>query len=219
MESLEQLSPQKLEKTYVLDTYQAISKTFSHTRSYLWKSVIEFLAMIPKWSILLEVGCGNGRNLVPRKSDMISMGVDLCPAFAEITYHKGLDTILANNLTLPYRSNSVDYILSIAVIHHLATPERRRNAIIEMLRVLKKGGKMLLQVWAMEQPAKSRRKFTQQDNLVKFQNSTKTMTHYRFYHIYRKNELEQVLWTIPGITILKSFWEVGNWVVVLEKTE
>lgn len=42
-----------------------------------------------------------------------------------------------------------------SVIHHFATSERRINAIKELTRVLKVGGKIVLSVWAFEQ--KSRR--------------------------------------------------------------
>lgn len=37
------------------------------------------------------------------------------------------------------------------MIHHLSTPERRRDAFLELLRVLKPGGRCLIYVWAKEQ--------------------------------------------------------------------
>ena len=42
-------------------------------------------------------------------------------------------------------------MISIAVIHHFSTPERRKEAIAELLRIVKPGGKVLIFVWAMEQ--------------------------------------------------------------------
>ncbi|CAB4069303.1 ALKBH8 [Lepeophtheirus salmonis] len=47
--------------------------------------------------------------------------------------------------------NDSDAIISIAVIHHLSTWERRRDALAEMLRVLKVGGRVLIYAWAKEQ--------------------------------------------------------------------
>lgn len=44
-----------------------------------------------------------------------------------------------------------DAAISIAVIHHLASPERRLNAIKELVRILKPKGQALITVWAHEQ--------------------------------------------------------------------
>ena len=52
---------------------------------------------------------------------------------------------------LPFRSESVDAALSIAVIHHIATAERRVRALRELSRVLRVGGRVIISVWAMEQ--------------------------------------------------------------------
>ena len=41
--------------------------------------------------------------------------------------------------------------MSIAVIHHFSSPERRLNAIKELFRIAKTGGKILIFVWALEQ--------------------------------------------------------------------
>lgn len=54
-------------------------------------------------------------------------------------------------LALPIRSKSVDAAISIAVIHHMSTEERRRRAIEEIVRVLRPGGTALVTVWAMDQ--------------------------------------------------------------------
>lgn len=54
-------------------------------------------------------------------------------------------------LYIPVRDNSIDGCISIAVIHHLATDERRVQAISEMIRVLRVDGKCLIYVWAKDQ--------------------------------------------------------------------
>lgn len=58
---------------------------------------------------------------------------------------------MADNLTLPVRDDSFDAALSIAVIHHFATTERRVRAIRELARILRIGGRLMISVWAMEQ--------------------------------------------------------------------
>lgn len=45
----------------------------------------------------------------------------------------------------------MDAVLSVAVIHHFSTAGRRIEALRELARVLRIGGKILVSVWAMEQ--------------------------------------------------------------------
>ena len=203
-----------IEKKYVYDTYKIISKHFNDSRAYLWESVKEFIESIPKYSIILEVGSGNGKNL--NKNDSFNIAIDLCPDFCKISKNKNIETICGNNLQLPNKDNSIDYILSIAVVHHLSTYDRRLKCISELIRVLKPNGRLLIQVWALEQPKKSRRKFVKQENLVEYKSPDKTISELRYYYVFKKGELEEML-NIFNIKIIFSKWEYGNWVVLVEK--
>ncbi|OMO85742.1 Methyltransferase type 11 [Corchorus capsularis] len=53
------------------------------------------------------------------------------------------------------KTNFGDAAISIAVLHHLSTENRRKKAIEELVRVVKKGGLVLITVWAVEQEDKS----------------------------------------------------------------
>lgn len=205
-----------LEQTYVHNTYQVIAEQFSHTRAYLWKSVKEFIDSLPANSILVEAGSGNGKNMKYRK-DIVNISFDLCSKFCEMTQKDNIDSLIANNLTIPIKSNSVDNVLSIAVIHHLSTYERRLQCLKELVRILKPNGKLLIQVWAFEQSVKSKIQFTKQENLIEFKNPQQTMKEYRYYYVFKKNELDNMVNSIQDIKIVKSFWEVGNWVMIIEK--
>ena len=55
---------------------------------------------------------------------------------------------LADTLAIPLRTNSVDAVLSIAVLHHISTEARRVAALRELLRVLRLGGELLVSVRA-----------------------------------------------------------------------
>lgn len=57
---------------------------------------------------------------------------------------------MCDNLTLPFKDCSLDAVLSIAVIHHFSTTERRVCALRELARVLRIGGRIIITVWAME---------------------------------------------------------------------
>lgn len=205
-----------LEEKFVHNTYQLIALDFDTTRTYLWEGVKDFLDSVEKNSIILEIGSGNGKNLLKRH-DCINIGIDLCSNFCEISTKKGIESIVGNNLKLPILDNIADYVLSIAVIHHLTTEERRFQSIKEIIRVLKPKGKFIIQVWSLKQPEKSRRKFIKQDNFVDFISSNKKTKESRFYHVFLENELENLLLKLNNISIIKSYWELGNYIIIGEK--
>ena len=103
-------------------------------------------------SLILDIGCGNSKNMNYR-DDCNYIGVDICENFINQNKSKNnCNYIIADCVNIPLQSNSIDYILSIAVIHHLSTYERRYKAIEEIYRLLKINGKALIYVWAFEQP-------------------------------------------------------------------
>ncbi len=59
--------------------------------------------------------------------------------------------LVCDALRLPYRDESFDAALSVAVLHHLATRDRRVRVLRELARVLRVGGRVLITVWAKEQ--------------------------------------------------------------------
>lgn len=71
--------------------------------------------------------------------------------------------MISDCLALPFRDECFDAGLSIAVIHHFATTERRVAALKELARVLRIGGRLMVSVWAMEQ---RHRKVLQHTNQV-----------------------------------------------------
>lgn len=66
-------------------------------------------------------------------------------------------------LQLPLRDSVADGVISIAVLHHLATSERRLQALDEMRRVLAPGGRALVTVWAKNQTKRSLTAYLKQD--------------------------------------------------------
>ncbi|XP_071846862.1 uncharacterized protein [Apostichopus japonicus] len=91
------------------------------------------------------------------------IGSDCCCRLADISRARGHEVMVCDNLSLPYRDNCFDAVISIAVIHHFATAERRIQALQELARICRPGGLLMIYVWAMEQ---KHRKFDAQDVLV-----------------------------------------------------
>ena len=205
-----------IEKRFVHDTYQKIAKEFSNTRTYIWPTVKQFLDSIESFSVILEVGCGNGKNLDYR-TDCFNLGLDLCSEFCKITKNKNIETMIANNISIPFKSNSIDILLSIAVIHHLSSLENRLKALNEMIRILKPNGKMMIQVWAYEQHKESKRKFVIGDNYVEFNNKNGDISEKRYYHIFTGKSFNDLILKLNNVVIEKTFLEKGNWISILKK--
>ena len=52
-------------------------------------------------------------------------------------------------MNLPFKPDSFDFAISIAVIHHLSTNTRRLRCMQEIFKVIKPGGSVMICVWAM----------------------------------------------------------------------
>lgn len=99
------------------------------------------------------LGCGNGKNLQVTPNSVV-VGSDNCLELLKIAGDRGGEVGLADCLNLPYRSGVFDSTISIAVIHHLCTEERRIRALQELCRITRPGGSILVYVWAFEQDNK-----------------------------------------------------------------
>ncbi|GMF63670.1 hypothetical protein B5S33_g2715 [[Candida] boidinii] len=148
-------NPQLQESEYVHDVYNHIANHFSQTRYKPWPIVTDFLETRDKYSLGLDVGCGNGKYL-NINSKLYMIGSDHSSGLVNQakSLHKGEinnDLVLSDGLTLPHPTGLFDFAISIAVIHHFSTEERRIQAIVEILRCLHKGGQALIYCWALEQ--------------------------------------------------------------------
>ena len=88
-------------------------------------------------------GCGSGKYLGINPV-IFNIGSDRCQALAQMAREKEHEVMFCDNLALPFRDSSIDAVLSIAVIHHIATAERRVHALRELSRVLRVSAHLLL---------------------------------------------------------------------------
>ncbi|XP_059572502.1 probable tRNA methyltransferase 9B isoform X1 [Alligator mississippiensis] len=152
----------QLEKDHVHHVYEKIAPHFSDARYKAWPKVQKFISNQELGSLIADIGCGNGKYL-HINSKVYKLGCDYCFPLVETARNDGHEVMLCHSLCLPYRNECFDAVLSIAVIHHFSTKERRMQAIKEMARILRIGGQIMIYVWAMEQ---NRRKFEKQDIFV-----------------------------------------------------
>ena len=147
-------STPEIEKKYVHHVYDAIAPHFSSTRFAKWPKVATFLKSLPSGSLVLDAGCGNGKYL-GFSPDCFFIGCDISAPLINICADRGHEVVVADAVNLPYRTGFGDAAISIAVLHHLSTENRRKKAIQELVRIVKKGGLVLITVWAVEQENRS----------------------------------------------------------------
>ncbi|KAK3185801.1 tRNA methyltransferase, has a role in tRNA modification [Lecanicillium sp. MT-2017a] len=204
------------ESTHVHSVYDAIAPHFSSTRHSPWPLVATFLQSLAPGSIGLDVGCGNGKYLGVNPTLHI-LGSDRSEALVRLAKNgqTGCEVAVADGLALPYREGTFDFVICIAVVHHLSTQERRREAVATLLQKLKTGGKALVFVWALEQKG-SRRGWdvgSAQDRMVPWVMRSKGKadeTFQRYYHLYRQGELEEDVVAVGGV-VEESGYERDNW--------
>ena len=163
---------------YMMDTkdfYDIYGYQFDITRKNIWPHVESFLNQIPQWSLVLDVGCGNGKNLKNIKN---AIACDVSTTMCNISRTKDINVLQCDCSRLPFRDSSYDIVISVACIHHLITNDERQKAIDEMYRVLKPRGKLLISVW------KNNDKYVG-DSEVPWRNRVM-----RFYHMYSIDEVK-----------------------------
>ncbi len=211
----------ELEKVH--NVYDIISKHFSTTRKIIWPKVQDFINTFRPNSSIIETGCGNGKNMGTRK-DCMYVGLDTCENLInQAPIQDNCSYIVGNCIDLPFESESFDYAMSIAVIHHLSTESRRLQALQEINRILKTGGEALIYVWAYEQPRFENE--TTQDVNVKWMLQKKYSEKkendeifYRYYHLFKKNELETLISRINTLEIIETGNQYNNWYCVVKKS-
>ncbi|KAM9431905.1 tRNA (carboxymethyluridine(34)-5-O)-methyltransferase alkbh8 isoform 2-T2 [Clarias gariepinus] len=290
----------RLEEQYVHHVYEEISAHFSSTRHAPWPRVRDFLLSLPTDAIMADIGCGNGKYL-GINPQVFSLGCDRSVNLVSICAERGFHSVVCDALSVPLRSSAFDAVISIAVIHHFSTQERRLAAVKELVRLLKVGGRALIYVWAMEQEYKNqkskylktnknqenvenlenqenvelksseqssehrssldetkyemstrqvhagkvsstqaeedcgtetpprlnihtnRTEFVSQDLLVPWHlkgevKSSPGPVFHRFYHVFQRGELEDLCVSVSGVEVQQSYYDQGNWCVILQKT-
>lgn len=235
----------QLEKCHVHDVYERIAEHFSDTRHKPWPRVASFVLSLGPGTLLLDVGCGNGKYLNLADSAGVSrVGCDRSPRLLSICRSNGHQVVQCDAINLPFASGTFDACISIAVIHHMANEDRRLEALREMVRVLRPAGRALVYVWALEQDGSkylkdgrkeakvnrrgeqqlavhvNRTRFQQQDVLVPWHKKSKSdsdQVFHRFYHVFRERELEELCSNLHDVQVLESYHDNGNWCVLFAK--
>ena len=202
-----------IEERYVKNVYENIADRFNNTRSYKWFWIEEFLEKLGLNSLVYDIGCGNGRNMSHNKIKFV--GIDNCNNFIKICKSKNLEVINSNITNIPLESNSCDAIICIAVFHQLSNNDNRLKALLEMKRLIKPGSKILLSVWSINQPKKTRRIFNDYGDSTVLWDNYGTI-YERYYYIFKVDEIKN-LFKKAGLELIKHNYDCGNEIFILTK--
>ncbi|KAF7322866.1 UDP-N-acetylglucosamine transferase subunit ALG13 [Mycena chlorophos] len=232
-------SPDVYEQDNVHSVYDEIASHFSQTRYKPWPIIAAFLQSIhPTW-IGLDSGTGNGKYL-PLCCPW-TIGLDRSRNLLEIARTAGgavREVVQGDVLDNSWRTGVFDYAISIATIHHLATPERRRRAIQQLLNAVSPHhGRVLIYVWATRQDEQSKRSVpitdasNGQDVFVPWvSQKDQTRVFNRYYHMFADGELDALVVSAAqemglhvgagaseGVEIVQQGWERSNHFVELRR--
>lgn len=201
------------EDLLVKNIYNEIAEHFNETRSYQWKWIVDFMKKYSGKDRIYDIGCGSGRNIIPYFENFPNcIGVDSCTKFVEICNNKGLNVMESDMTKLPFEDDSADGIICIASFHHLSTNDRRIKALQELKRILKPNCQLLLSVWSVNQPEKTRRRFRYGDVIVPW--NSNGIIYERYYYIFKMEEIKK-LFEIVGLHIVEYKWDCGNEIFIL----
>ncbi|KAG9226418.1 hypothetical protein CCMSSC00406_0003297 [Pleurotus cornucopiae] len=211
---------QKYEQLHVHEVYEQIASHFSSTRYKPWPIIANFLASLPTGWVGLDSGTGNGKYLplpADRPGCLLTIGMDRSQNLLNAARTAGdtdviREVVRGDVLDNPWRRGVFDYCISIATIHHLATHERRKQAVQRALQAVSPShGRVLIYVWAIDQDELSKRQIPKdnetqagQDVFVPWvlsnqkkseqdSEQSQSQVYNRYYHMFAKGELSALV--------------------------
>jgi ubiquinone/menaquinone biosynthesis C-methylase UbiE len=205
----------EFEHINVKNVYENIANSFSDTRHAPWKWIDDFITSYQYNSNILDIGCGNGRNMINKNYNFY--GLDNCNKFVELSKIITPNVVLSEMTSLPFQDNYFDAIISIASFHHLSTIDRRNECLKEMYRVLKPNCKILLSVWSINQShnKKLNNKFVYGSNIIPWKDNKGNIMGNRYYYIFQINEIYNII--NKYFQIDNHSWDHGNEILILKK--
>lgn len=204
------------------DVYNKIAHHFDDTRYRMWPCVKNFMDTIPDGKTVVDLGCGNGKNMI-NHTKLNFIGIDNCEEFIKIVNNKFAERIKNNEIKsmigdlrkIPLDDNIADYLICIAAFHHLYNDEDRYKSLDEIQRVMKDNGELLITLWAMEQPESKKTRFTNRDSIVPWHNRVDGKIYNRYYRIWYEDDFDYYI-KDTKLNIIKKYNDNGNWVYHLK---
>jgi tRNA (uracil-5-)-methyltransferase TRM9 len=204
----------------VARTFDAIADEFDRTRERPWPEAAEFIDSLPPRSAVVDLGCGNGRHAeyLAEKGHRV-VGLDASGRLLAIARHRvpRAAFIRGDLCALPFRDRAFTAAIAVASIHHLPSEAERIDAMREIARVLRPGGRAFVTAWALEQPRFHERlkdRTDPGDAWVPWRAGGKEVP--RFYHLFADGELRDLILK-SGLSVEKYFRSGENYAAVAER--
>lgn len=206
--------------------YDKIAPGFSQTRQHAWKEFEAFQPYIKPNSTIADIGCGNGRLIRELRNDETYTGVDISENLLEqarkaFPHHKFLH---GNLLDIPVPSDTIDTTFVIASFHHIPSDELRKKALLELIRITKSDGYIILTVWNLWQ-----KKYLKQILEAVFAKLSGGKNDWndlfipwkdelnRYYHAFTMSEFKSLLSQEKNLTMEKIYRSEHNFVAICRK--
>jgi len=223
------------------ESYQKIALNFSATRNFSWAEIDRAIEKYLRSGVqILDLGCGNGRLLKSlEKLDSFSyLGLDNCSAFINKAQgmqeiekpkieklRKKIKFIQGDILDLKKINNhTFDVIFMMASLNHIPSQELREKLLLDISRILKPGGFLIMTNWNLWQISakksvwhyflsSSRKRgsqcswrfpirsgMTMRDIITLWQNRSPL-----YYHAFTLKELKKLL-RMSGFKVLENYY-------------
>lgn len=222
------------ERKDVIRVFDSIAEEFCHVRRRVWKSVED--AGPVERNVVLDLGAGSGRNTkyLVEKGAAFVVAADLSVEMVKVlasnlkgSEREFVHLVRCDALYLPFLESIFDKVIFVATVHHIPSKEARARAIMEVWRVLKDRGLLLITAWSRLQ---GRFLWLLPDMVAGWLRGREFGDVYvpwgkekRFYHLFTMRELRSLVKS-AGFLIEKAYGErvsskifAENWVVLARK--
>lgn len=186
-----------------------MAEDFSRKREFVSEDLKKLTEEVKEGERILDSGCGNGRLFKILKEKKVNYyGIDFSEKLIEMAKNKFPEAkfLVADCLNLPFPDNFFDKVFSISVFHHIPSQELRVQYLKEIKRVLKPGGILILRVWNFWKKKEGlklilkfaflkilgKTKLDFFDIFFPWKNSKGNVIVQRYFHCFRKKELEKI---------------------------
>ena len=237
----------KHNESTLVEAYKIIAKRYSQLKKNPWKDFLSYYTYLnekfnlPKSGTLVDVGSGNGRNLLVFKEQswhFIASDFSFELLKVLVPIEKGKISLINNDMrNIPLRENIADFVLCIASIHHLYNEDDVIRTLNNITDITKKEGYAIISCWRRwKRGSKIRMIFDlllypikkafngnwrYGDIFLPWFDDQRQVIAKRYYHLFTKKELLRVVkkskLKVCNITCLGGKGKKDNYFLLLKK--